>query len=232
MPPSVRRRWWLVLVVLLLAIPLGLLLRDFVRDVLLLELLRVVWGLRILFESLPQLLIWVLFLFLGLLIAVRSLLGRPVSGLLHQEEGDQHQGQISHLAQRIRRGADSKYHKWHLAHHLRTMFLEALAYEQRLTPEEVRQRLDSGALDAPPEVLAYLHAGLAPIYSRSSSLLWRLRYRLASRVHSTSIDPDLLRVVEFLEDQFEIGHPPGAATGQETGHQSGTGQPLEVQYDR
>jgi hypothetical protein len=112
------------------------------------------------------------------------------------------------------------------------LVLEAIAHEQRLTPDEVGRRLDSGGLDAPPEVLAYLHAGLAPIYSRSSSVFWRLRDRLASGVKSTEIDPDLLRVVEFLEDQFEIGYLSETGKGQATARQAGTGQPLEVQYDR
>jgi hypothetical protein len=228
----VRRRWWLILAVLILAIPFGLLLKDLVQDVLLVEVLRVVWGMRILFESLPQLPIWLLLVFLGLLVAVRSLLGRPRPGPLSVDEEGQNRGQISRLAGRIRRSAGSGYYRWHLARHLRTMVLDALAYEYRLTPEEVRRRLDSGALDAPPEVLAYLYAGLAPVYSRSSCLLWRLRDRLASSVQSTTIDPDLLRVVEFLEDRFETGYRPQFDTGQATARQSGLGQPLEVQHDR
>ena len=213
-----RRRWWLILAVLILAIPLGLLLRDFARDVLLVELLRVVWGVRILFESLPQLPIWILFLLAGLLVAVRSLLGRPGPGPLPLDTERQHRGQISLLTGRIRRSTGSEYYKWHLARHLRTMVLEVLAYEHQLTPEQVRQRLDSGALDAPPEVLAYLHAGLAPIYSRSSGLLGRLRYRLASSVQSTAIDPDLLQVVEFLEGQLEVTYRPETGTRQTTAH--------------
>jgi hypothetical protein len=228
----VRRRWWLVLAVLILAIPLGLLLRNFARDVLLVEFLRVVWGGRILFESLPQLPIWLLLVFLGLLVAVRSLLGHPRPGPLHADKVGQYRGRISRLAGRIRRSAGSGYYKWHLARHLRTMVLDALAYEHRLTLEEVRQRLDSGALDAPPEVLAYLCAGLTPIYSRSSGLLWRLRHRLASSVQSTTIDPDLLRVVEFLEDRFETGHGSQLETGETTARQPGIGQPLEVQHGR
>jgi hypothetical protein len=228
----VRRHWWLVLAVLVLAIPLGLILRDFAQDVLLVELLRVAWGLRILLESLPQLPIWLLFLFLSLLIAVRSLLGHPQPGPPQLDEAGRKGGGISRLARRIRRGADSGYYKWHLARHLRTMVLEALSYEHQLTPEEVGLRLDSGELDAPPEVLAYLHAGLTPDYSRSPSFLWKLGHRLASRLQITTIDPDLLRVVEFLEDRFEIGHPPGMGAERATASQSGTGQPLEVQNDR
>ena len=227
-----RRRWWLILAALILAIPLGLLVKHLVQDVLLVEVLRVVWGLRILFESLPQLPIWLLLVFLGLLVAVRSLLGRPGSGPPHVDEEGQHRGQISRLAGRIRRSAGSGYYKWHLARHLRTTVLDALAYEHRLTPEEVRRRLDSGELDAPPEVLAYLYAGLAPVYSRSSSLLRRLRHRLASSVQPTTVDPDLLRVIEFLEDRFGTAYQPRIDTGQTTARRSGIGQPLEVQHDR
>jgi hypothetical protein len=148
------------------------------------------------------------------------------------DEGPQYLGQISSLARRIRRSADGKYYRWHLARHMRTLVFEALAYEHGLTLEEVGRRLDSGVFGAPPEVLAYLRAGLAPIYSRSSSLLWRLRDRLASEVKSAEVDPDLLRVAEYLETMFEMGPSSWETHGQATARQSGTGQPSEVQYDR
>jgi hypothetical protein len=228
----VRKRLWLILLVLILAIPLGLLLRDFARDVLLVELLRIVWGVRILLESLPQLALWIVFLFVALIVAVRSLVGRQGSGPQPLDEEGQQRGRISILSGRIRRSAESEYYKWHLARHLRRLVLETLAYEHRLTEEEVGQRLGSTALDAPPEVQAYLYAGLAPIYTRSSGLLGRLRHRLASSVQSTQIDPDLLQVVEFLEAQLEVAYRPQPGTRQATARRPGTGQPLEVEYDR
>jgi hypothetical protein len=71
----VRQRLLLIGLVLLLAIPLVLLLRDFTRDVLLAEVLFFVWTLRVILGSLPQLPIWLLFVILVFFIAAATLLG-------------------------------------------------------------------------------------------------------------------------------------------------------------
>ena len=71
-----RKRWLLILLVLLLAAPLVLLLRGYAREVVLTRLLYIGWWLRLLFESQPEVRIWTALLVVALLVALRSMLRR------------------------------------------------------------------------------------------------------------------------------------------------------------
>jgi len=202
----VRKRWGWIVLILLLAVPFVLLLEDFTRQVLLVELLRIAWSVRILFEMLPQVPFWFLFLVVVAVLAVRSLLvqrpqGRPASRVEREP-----MGQLTVLAGQVRRGAQSAYFRWTLARHLQDLILEALAHRHRLTADEVRRRLQDGELALPPEVEAYLHGGQAPIYALPAGLLSGLRARLSWRDRAPTVDPELERMVQFLESQLEVQH--------------------------
>jgi hypothetical protein len=70
----------------------------------------------------------------------------------------------------------------------------------------VRQRLQAGELALPPEVEAYLQGGQAPIYTLPAGLFSGLRSRLPWRDSAPTVDPDLERMVQFLESQLEVQH--------------------------
>lgn len=198
------RRLWLIGLVLLLAIPLVLLLREFTQDVLLIELLRVVWAARILLASLPQLPLWLFFVLIALLVAVRSLLrgGRPQP--VAPEAEAEYQGRIFDLARRLRRIEEGDYFRWHFSRYLGTLTIDVLAHQQRITPEEIRQRLRTERLDAPPEIQAYLRQGLIPIHTLSVNPLSKLRRLLSPGVQAAPLDEDVETVIRFLEDQLEV----------------------------
>jgi hypothetical protein len=201
----VGKRWWLLVgVVLLLAIPLVLLLRDFTREILLVELLRLYWVLRVFYESLPQIPLWVGFVAIVLIVALRSILARPHFRRSAPMPEVQRRARVHALSRRIRRSEEGEYFKWSLARELRDLILEVLAHQYRTTPEEIRQDLDTGRLDVPPEVRAYLQAGLAPMYSLSDSLFARLKQRLSSTMAPVPLDPHLEQVVKFLETQLQV----------------------------
>jgi hypothetical protein len=202
----VRKRWGWIVLILLLAVPLVLLLEDFTRQVLLVEFLRIIWSVRLLFDMLPQVPFWFLFLIVVAILAVRSLLvqrpqGRPATRVEREPMGP-----LAVLAGQVRRGAQSAYFRWTLARHLRNLILEALAHSHRLPTDEVGPRLQAGELALPPEVEAYLHGGQAPIYALPAGLFSGLRARLSWRDSVPTVDPDLERMVQFLESQLEVQH--------------------------
>lgn len=196
----------LVGLILLLAVPLVLLFKDFTREVLVAEILYIVWRVRILFESLPQIPIWTLFLIVVLFVAVRSLIKHRQPSPTSREVTAERQGPVYALSRRIERSTTSAYFQWRLARDLRTLVLEVLVYQHRISSEQSEQFLDVGTLDAPPEVQAYLQTGLAPVYTLSAGLLARLWQRLSPSTWDAAVDPDLEQVVQFLETQLEVQH--------------------------
>ena len=205
-----RRRWWFVGVVLLITVPLVFLLRDFARDVLALELFRVAWALGVVLDSLPQVPLWWLFLALAAFLAMRSLFGRFDLRRKKTEVQAEPLGEVHLLAGRIRRANEGDYFRWRLARELGHRSLYVLAYRRQTEVAGLRQQLDSGRLDVPPEVEAYIRAGQAPVYSLSAGLLTRFGQRLSPRRWAAAPEQSATRIVEFMEDQMEATHDSGA----------------------
>ena len=200
------RRLWLIGLVLLLAIPLVLILRDFTQDVLLIELLRVVWAVHLLLASLPQLPLWLFFVLIVLLIAVRSLIRGRRPQPEAPEADAEFQGRVSDLARQLYRVAEGEYFRWTFSRYLGTLAVDVLAHQQRITPEEITQRLRTERLHAPPEIEAYLRHGLVPMPTLSVSPLARLRQLLSPGAQAALLDRDVETVIRFLEDQLEVQH--------------------------
>jgi hypothetical protein len=208
------RKWILALalaLILLLAIPLALLLRDFVRDVFLVELGRAVWAARLLFESLPQVVIWAVLVAVLLALALRALRPRSRPQLKEGQGPAKSAGRVGALARWIDRSARSEYFRQSLAHHLTGLAWEVMAYREHTSPARVQQRLRAGGLDLPPVVGETLEVGQTPYVLPSEGIFARLGRRLApGKSAGTGSDPDagwdpaLQPLIEFLESQLEI----------------------------
>jgi hypothetical protein len=209
-----RRRLLPIVFVALLAIPLALALRDFVRDVFVVELLRILWAGRILFESLPQWPMWVLLLVVLVFIALGSLGRAPRPAQKKKEPEIAQQGQVQVLARWIRRTSQGTYFRWRLAHYLGGLAWDVMAHRAHTTPKKLKQRQQAGKLDLPPVVQEYLQSAQSIDSVPPASLLSRLWARLGRGVSSTAYDPALESVIQFLEAELEISssHPTAAGT--------------------
>jgi hypothetical protein len=205
-----RRLSLLMTIILALTVPLALLFRDFVRDVFLVELLRMFWGARLLYESLPQLPLWVLLLVLLVVIAVRSLIRRPGVARQQVEPEAEPQGQVRVLARWIERASRGEYFRWSLAQHLGGLAWEIMAQREHTTPAQLKERISAGNLDLPPVVEDYLQPDRLPRHSAVTGFVSAIRGRLGMAGSLPAPDPDLETVVEFLEDQMQIASSPKA----------------------
>jgi hypothetical protein len=223
----VRKRNLLPLaIVLLLTIPLALVLHDFARDVLLIELTRMVWEARMLFESLPQLPIWGLLLVSLVVMAVKSLGSHSKSQQTSAPQGAEHRGQVHLLARWIERTSQGEYFKWSLSQRLGGLTWEVMAYREHTTPEELKRRAHTGGLDLPPPIQTYLQSAAPSSFATPAGFLSRIRQRFGLHASSSSFDPALEQVVDFLEQQLEFGPKPGSGLPPETEH------PLEEHHGR
>ncbi len=204
-----RKRLLLIGLVVLLAVPLALILRDFAREMVVMPFLYTIWLGRLVIQSIPQSLIWALFCMLAMLITLRSLAGRerPLQQAPGVEMG--YPGQVRTWARRIYLAARGDYSGWRLAQYLERLILEVLAYRERLSTDQVKRRLalPGEELDVPPEVQAYLQTRPMPPSSGPVGPfpLSKLLYRLRLHAKPSSLDADLERVIEFLEGQLEVG---------------------------
>src|SRR5919202_2254215 len=151
------KRFLLIGLLLLPVIVLALVLQGFVRDVIVVPLFYVFWLLRLLFESISQVLLWGLFVIVVVIVAGRSLVKR-VPRLQVRPPEDRRRGRVEEWLRLIRQTNQGAFGKWRLANALEQLAVDVLASQERLEPREIRRGLENGTLEGSPEVLAYLRA--------------------------------------------------------------------------
>ena len=207
----------------LLVAALTLILRDWVRDVILTPILFLLWLGGLLIRSTPQWVFWAVFLVLALLILANSLApGKRLDQNVERgEPGRPRRERVLFWAKQIHWRARRDFSPMGSAEPLRKLILEALAFQERLSIAEVEQRLESGELDVPPSVRMYLQRKLTPEPSSPVSLWGRLQHRWAdfrlrayalisslteSRANTqpSPFESELESVAQFLEDRLGV----------------------------
>lgn len=197
-----KKRLLLAGLVLLSVVPLALVLRSFARDAIVTPVLHLLWLGHLLFQSIPQALLWGLLLVIALLVFARSLIkSQAPMGEVHKVERDR-PGQVTVWARRIHMMSRGSYYEWSLAQHLRRLFLAVMAYRQRLSRERTRMLLEAGKLDVPPRIRLYLEAAREPTSLRPLNLFSRLAQLLRLSRQESALDLDPETVVRFLEEQI------------------------------
>jgi hypothetical protein len=183
---------------LVLAALLTLVLRDFMRESVVVPFLYGLWIARLYVESLPQTLFWVLLIIAALIIAGGSLIGRSKPRAKARAIEGEPTGRVTQWAMRIRLGNQGEYFRARLARRLGQLALATLAHREHRTLEEIREALESGEFDGPKEIAAYLQAGLARDRSSLASEVapsWPWSHR------ASPLDLDPAQIVTYLENK-------------------------------
>ncbi len=194
---SDRRGRYIAAALFLLAIALlAVLFRDMARQIVVLPALYLFWLLGLLGRSIPQALIWGIFVIVALRVAVGALLvrRRRIETLPHHH-GTEHWGRARTWSKWVELSAHGGYDRRRLARQLSELALAVLAQREYLPPDQARAALEAGTLAVPPAVRAYLLAALATPPARR--LAW-LRERLWGRPNSLELET--AEIVRFLEN--------------------------------
>ena len=209
----------------LLVVALTLVLRDWVRDVILTPILFLLWLGGLLIRSTPQWIFWGVFLVLAVLILANSLgTGkRPDQNVDRAEPGHPQRERVLFWAKQIRWRARRDFSPLGNGEPLKRLILEVIAFQERLSLTEVEQRLESGELDVPPTIRMCLQHKPTPEPSSPVSIWERLQHRWADfgrRAHvlisgltesrsytqPSPFDSELESMTQFLEDRLRIIH--------------------------
>lgn len=203
-----RRSLFMVLASLILTALLALILRDFVREYVILPLLNIGWVVWIWMLSIPQAIYWGIFLLLAFIIAVRSLssgtvrirnpLGRPIQRYNTPSRYGYWQTGLNSLE-------NSTYAHERVERELQNLVMQILADQRRTSVEEMREELFHGGLDvsAEAQVIQDLFK-LEPHAFRPSAprglVAWLARLFGRAR-HDTASRIDIPGIVVWLEEQ-------------------------------
>ena len=172
--------------------------------------LRTIWRVYLMSDSIPQVMIWAVFVAFIPVLAVFVLLGERKgdvddTGL----EVRRQRGRVSDLRRMIRRSGRGPYFRRQLVRELTRLTLETLQQNERLTEEEAKERLRRGQLSLDPGVQTYLDQGARRLTlveeDHPPSGLRRLFALFDDAANgSWAPDPELESLVAYLEQELEV----------------------------
>lgn len=192
---------------LVLTIPLAMGLQDFVRDVIVIPLLFIIWFAKLLLKSISQSNLWAIFLLFPLVFFVKSLkrLSTP-SKTMDKTPGDV-TGTVTIWAERLRNAEKGIHYDRSLKQHLGKLFFSILAYNTGKNPEQIRRSMESEDLEAPSAIQAYVKAGDGDIPpTRFRSKLGSLFRSWTRKREVPPLKTDAENVVKFLEKLLKVKH--------------------------
>ncbi|MBN1660360.1 MAG: hypothetical protein JXA93_18320 [Anaerolineae bacterium] len=212
-----KRYAWFVLAIIALTALLVPLLSDLVRDVVLIELLRLAWKVDRLVDSLPQAPFWLAFLFVATVVAAFSLLPRLRPPGQPFEPGHRPRGQVADLALLIRRTRAGRrpYFRRRLVQYLSHLGREVFAYSHRVEPEPGKRLgpaeqgllFEPGSLFTTDRLAQAENRGDPPHWEASlQQALAHLRAEPAAT--RGAVDPAVQLFVQFLEKELEVDDGP------------------------
>jgi hypothetical protein len=196
-----RERLAAIGLALLLAGLLALIISGTIGDVVVAPLLFLWWAAQVLYESIPQALLWGVFVAIAVLLVAKSFpwSTAPLPPVAPQTVA---QGRVADWSRWLRDSSRDDHARWRLAQRLSQLAVATLAFREQCPPQEIGQRLDNGSLDIPPQLRAYLRAGSTPYTLKPKQ---RRRFGRPAQdtapVEPLAIDPQL--VIDYLEDTLQ-----------------------------
>jgi hypothetical protein len=189
-----KRLLFLLALILLVAALFTPFFEQFVREVIVIPFLYLLWIGRFLFEAVPQAVLWAVFSMILMLIMLMSFSTNRKSEPQRYKQTAAAQGRIEPWLELIQKAERDAYFKWRLAQGLQKLALDMLAHQADLPLKQVRQQLKDGELSLPPAVLAYFQASL-----KSLGYLAVPRRFFSSKAETSPLDLDPAQVVQCLE---------------------------------
>jgi len=183
---------------LLLTGLLALIINGTIGDLVVMPLLFLWWAAQVLYQTIPQALLWGLFVLIAVLLVAKSLAWYSAP-LQPAESQIVAQGRVADWSRWLRDAGRDDYSRWRLAQRLSQLAVETLAFREQCPPQEISRQLDNGTLDISPQLHAYLYAGSRPYTPKPKR---RGRFGRPAQVTAENeplaTDPQL--VIDYLED--------------------------------
>jgi hypothetical protein len=184
-----RRRLILVLTLIAVVEIVALGIRGFLAETLITPLLYLVWGAVRIFESIPQGIIWLTFVLAASIVALVSVWGGRRNDAQHADAGAP-RGRVYEWQRLVALAQRHDYSRWRLAQRLMILLAETMAARERVELRVARQRIATGMIDAPQDVVDFLRAGADS---------YRPRRRIFLQRGESALDVDLDQVVAAVE---------------------------------
>lgn len=200
-----------IALILVVAGILAFILRDMVREAVVIPLAYLAWFADLVLKSIPQAIFLALLLIAGIYIVLRGFAQgseSPDRPPVRQDTGS-YRTRLGFWVRQLNHLEDSALAREKVAEEMRGLILSIVAHEESIDEDEIVQRVRAGSLSVPSEVKSLLLNGqrwMNPESNRPpSQLLRRLRAALPrskqSTVRSSALDKKLEDAIEYVEAQ-------------------------------
>jgi hypothetical protein len=190
----------LVLALLLVGL-IVVVIMGYAQELFAVPLLYALWLLRLLYESIPQQLFWIAALALVALVVGRSMFRlRPSTP--RPAPARPQSTPVAAWAALIGESTRDDYSRWLLAQRLAALAGSALADREPGSPRLLWQILADPAIEIPPDVRAYLVAGMSVTMNSGPRRSLQAWLRMDTSQAATPLDLDPALVVKWLEHEL------------------------------
>ena len=179
-------------------IVIAFMLKDFVREGLLIPFLQLVR----LVNDLPQAFIWFIFIVISISVAYAGMnKGKLLDFKFRNRKKTVSRGHAEELTIMVKKADKDTFSRYRLFQYLGNLCVEVLAYKDKTTPGIIMKRLISGSVDAPADIITCLQMLFADNRNNYGMSGERESWR-GKHMEYMKLKPS--RLVEFLEQQLEV----------------------------
>lgn len=210
-PKNTRRNLILIVIVVLIVAVVAFLIRDYVRFYVAPFVLYVLWITQLLISSLPQALLWALFLIVAFTLAWRSLMQARHRIVRKERPTNIYYGRVEELSRMIEQAGSGDYFARRLERQVSDLTFETLGHGDKLTPPQAQQAVEKERGRIPGLIHEFLQRTTA---QRTSGVDMMTQYnnrfmaaadRVLRQARSQSgINPEVDAVIAYMEQQLEV----------------------------
>ena len=185
---------------------------GFVRDYVAPWVLAAVWRAYLMGDSVPQVMIWAMFVAAIPILAIFVLLQGKSKSIEDDLSSKQvNSGLVIKWSKLLQRSGSGDYFKRKFVRELSNLTIATIRYRERLSEDAVKKALRSGQLPLEPGIYDYLAQGWRREYFSADDLSrqpgWLkglLKKTPSAHVDARWKDPNMEKVVKFLEEEMEV----------------------------
>ena len=205
---TMKKRFLVYVIVLVIAIPITIGLEGFVHDIIVVPVLNIILVGTYLLQNIPQSILWAAFMLFAIVFCIRSL--KKTSTTLRAIEKTQRNitGPVSIWANRIRDAGNGVHSERDLKRHLNSLLISTVAYNDEKSLIQVKGSTKSEDLEIPLEIQDYFNVCDNEIPSNHyflSEIGSLLRIWLGKK-RPILLNTESENVVKYMEKSLKVKH--------------------------
>ena len=191
---------WYIAIILAASAVLAFLLRDFFLQALIRPIAFLVFTGRAFFLSLPQNVLWGMFIFLAVMVGLRNVMRRPGRETSEEKKTDSERGRVYAWFTWINRSHLGAFEDTALSREMGDLVIDTLAFKYQTEPRQIRTALKEGRIQLSP-VLTRL---VLPTDHLEPEPIWLVLWQRITRRQKKLPEKEINRVIDFLKSELEV----------------------------